>query len=249
MTGRELITGSLRLLGVVASGEALDASQATDGLSSLNDLLDSWSNDDLMIPAVTREVFPLVAGTQTYTIGASGAFNTSRPMAYENAYLQVAGTSPALELPVAIVTEAEWARIPQKSMQSSYPTELYAEDTYPLDTLNLWPVPSQVNNLVLYTSKPLGNVTLDSVIALPKGYARAIRYNLALELAPEYGKQPPEIVASIAIQALSEIKRANFKPTYLSCEPALLGRRSGAGNDWFAMVGTLEDTDVDGGTF
>jgi hypothetical protein len=249
MTGRDLVTGALRLIGVVASGEALDSAQATDGLSSLNDMIDSWSNDDLLIPAITREVFPLTAGQQTYTIGSGGNFNTARPMTYENAWLQVAGTSPALELPIKIVTEAEFARIPLKGMTSTYPAILYSEDTYPLDNINLWPIPSQSQSLVLYTSKPLANLTLDTAIALPKGYNRALRYNLAIELAPEYGKTPSEIVAEIAIQSLSEIKRANFKPVYMTCDLAVLNRSpGGASPEWAAMIGTILQ-DIDGGTF
>lgn len=250
MNGRDLVTGSLRLLGVIASGETLDASQATDGLSSLNDWLDSLSNDDLLIPAITREVFALVAGQGTYTMGAGGNFNTARPMTYENAWLQVAGTSPLLEIPIRIVTEAEFARIPVKTLQSSYPSTLYREDTYPLDNLNLWPVPSQTNSLVLYTSKPLANVTLDTVFSLPKGYNRALRYNLAIELAPEYGKQPSELITGVAIQALSEIKRANFKPVYMTCDAAQFNRPRGASSEWYAMIGTVDDCDsCDGGTF
>lgn len=237
------------MVGVAASGEALDASQATDGLSSLNDLLDSWSNEELMIPNQVREVFALISGQQTYTMGTGGNFNTTRPMRIENAWLQVAGTTPALELPISVVTEEEWARIPLKTLQSTYPTTLYAEDTQPLETLNLYPVPSQVNSLVIYSQKPLSAITLDGTISVPKGYLRAMRYNLALELAPEYGKTPPEIVVNIAIQALSDIKRANFKPTYMSCDAALLSRGSGASSEWAAMVGSVDDCNCDGGTF
>jgi hypothetical protein len=54
--------------------------------------------------------------------------------------------------------------------------------------LHLNPVPSAADTLVLYTWQQLSRFAATSdTFDLPPGYARAIRYNLALELAPEYG--------------------------------------------------------------
>jgi hypothetical protein len=51
-----------------------------------------------------------------------------------------------------------------------------------------------------------------------------LRYNLAIELAPEYGKEPSETTLGIAIQSKAKIKRMNSKPLYLKTDSALQTR-------------------------
>ena len=83
MTGRDLVSASLRLIGVVASGETPASSEATDGLSALNLLISSWSTDGLLIYAITAETpLTLTAGDGSYTMGTSGDF-TNRPQDQE----------------------------------------------------------------------------------------------------------------------------------------------------------------------
>jgi hypothetical protein len=223
-TALTLIMGSMRLLGLLASGEPPTASEQTDGLAALNDMLDSWSTESLLIPNKVREVFPLVASQQSYTMGTGGNFNTSRPMKIENALVQLVGTSPALELPMQILTKDEYAGITLKALLSTFPLYAYIEGTYPLETINVWPVPQATNNLVLYSWKPLAELsTLQTALSLPPGYQRALRYALAIELAPEFGKQVSETILGIAMEAKQNLKRMNFKPQYLRVDDALLG--------------------------
>lgn len=231
MTGRDLITGSLRLLGAVASGESLGAAEATDGLSALNDMIDGWSTEQLLIPNKVREVFALVAGQESYTMGSGGNFNTARPQKIENALIQIAGTDPVLEIPVRILNQDQYAGLMIKTVQSTYPTDLYSDGAYPLTSISVWPVPNSSCSLVLYSWKPLSQLALDTVISLPPGYARALRYCLAVELAPEYGKQAPTEVVEIAGTAKGAIKRMNTRSEYLDLDSSLMGRRRGF--NWF----------------
>ena len=53
--------------------------------------------------------------------------------------------------------------------------------------------------------------TLDSEVSLPNGYERAIKFNLAVELAPEYGTTLRPEVAQIANDSLSQIKNTNYR--------------------------------------
>lgn len=221
-TARDIVVGALRLLGASASGEALGAAEATDGLSAFNDMLDSWSTEKLLIPNKVREVFALIAGQSAYTIGTGGNFNTSRPTEVENALLQVTSSSPALEIPMKILTKDQYAGILLKTLQSTYPLYLYAEGTFPLETINVWPVPSGADNIVLYSSKQLANLTdINTALSLPPGYNRALRFNLAIELAPEYGKAASAEIVEIASQSKANIKRMNSKKKYLQVDEAL----------------------------
>lgn len=221
MTGRDLVASALRLIGAVATGETPSANEATDGLAALNLMLDSWSNESLLIPNTVREVFPLTPGKQAYTIGTGGDFVTSRPIAIEQVLIQLSTVSPVLELPMKLLTEEEFAGIILKPLTSTFPLYGYAEGTYPLETLNVWPVPNVANNIVIYSAKALTQLTLDTATSLPPGYERALKYNLALELAPEYGKTVSDAVVAIAVESKAVLKRKNTKPRYLRVDDAL----------------------------
>jgi hypothetical protein len=220
VTGRELITASLRLNGAIASGESLAAAEATDGLAAFNRMLDSWSIEGLIVYALTQETaLTLTAGDATYTLGTSGDI-TTRPVDIEKAIIRD-GTS---DYPVNILSLDEFARIPNKSIQSTIPECLYEDGGYPQRTITLYPVPSAAKQLILFTKRPLTALTLDGTISLPPGYERALVFNGAVELAPEYGKPVDPKVEAIAIKSKRAIKNANHRTRYLSVDDALLNR-------------------------
>lgn len=225
-TARDLINNSLRLIGAIATGETPSADEANDGLIALNNLVDSWSNEKLLIYNIVREEFSLTGGQQAYTIGATGNFATSRPLKIESASLEVQGSDP-YECPINIVDYDEWSRIASKEVTSSIPHTMYIEGTFPNETINLWPVPSEANKVVLYSRKPLTNFTINTEIVLPPGYMRALVYNLALEIAPEYGKEPLSSVVNSAMEAKENIKRTNNTRTYLMSFDSALVPRNG----------------------
>lgn len=223
MTGRELISASLRLIGAIAPGESVAAQEANDGLSSLNRMLGAWSNDNLLIHTKVREEFTLTPSTASYTMGSGATFDTTRPIEIEEAAIEDNTASPAIEYPVNILTPEEWAAIVQKDLTSTLPTDLYASGTYPNETVTLYPVPTVAHKLVLYSSKPLTSIaTLDTSVSLPPGYDEALIFNLAIRLAPEYGKAITAEVMTVAMDGKAAIKRTNTKPRYLGVDPALL---------------------------
>lgn len=232
-TARDLIAGSLRILGAVATGETPSANEQNDALSALNDMLDSWSTEGLIVPNKVREVFPLVPGQAAYAMGVGAAdFNTVRPLEITTALIQLLASSPLTELPMDILNQQQFAEIRIKPIQSTIPLVIYPENTFPNETLNLWPVPSAANSLVLYSMKPLVNLaTPSTVISLPPGYARALRYGLAQELAPEFGKELSMGAMEIAAESKANIKRRNSKPVLLKTDEAL--QRPGRGFNFY----------------
>lgn len=228
MTGTSLVTASLRLIGALASGEPPGANESTDGLAALNRMIASWSNESLMIFREAPETFALIASQRSYTMGTGGNFNTTRPQRIERALLQVAGTSPTVELPIKILNLDEYADITIKDLTSTLPAYLYNDDSYPLASLSFWPVPSGIQNVVLYSWKPLTtwtDVTTD--VTFPPGYEEALVYNLAIRLAPEYGKSVTPDVASIAAASKASIKRMNHNSSYLQVDRAIQSQSGG----------------------
>lgn len=218
MTARDLITTSLRLIGAVAPGETVSADEAFDGLSTLNRLIDSWSTEKLLIFQITKEEFTLIAGTQSYTIGSGGDFDTERPIEIKKALVRL-GSS---EYPLEILSLDRWSSIMQKSVSSSIPTGIYLDGAYPLNGLSIYPKPSAAVVLVIYSLKQISQIaTLDSVLSLPPGYERALIYNFAKEVSPEYGLSVNPLVFETANESKANIKRANHRSSYLRADGAL----------------------------
>lgn len=221
MTGRDLIEASLRLITALAPGENIEDGEAEDGLATVNRMISSWSNENLTIYAITEETFTLVANQQSYTMGSSGDFNTTRPLEIKRALLRDSTVSPSIDSPINIRTMAEWSRIPSKGVTSNYPFELYVEYTYPTATIQLYPKPTAAHTLVLYSLKELTQIsTLSTSISLPPGYEEALVYNAAVRLAPEYGKNASQEIVAIALESKANIKRRNRKISLLRVDPA-----------------------------
>lgn len=219
MTVRELIEGAMKLIGAIAAGETASASEAADGLVSANLLLDSWSNENLVMHTKVREEVAMVAGTATYTMGTAGTFSATRALKIEHAGIERADGSSTLETPLRILNQKEWADIYDKELSSEVPQAIFADGAYPVETITVWPEPTAAHKLVLYSWKALTQfASVNTTISLPPGYLRALRYNLALEIAPEYGKDPSALVMAAASESKENIKRMNAKPHYLAAD-------------------------------
>lgn len=224
MTARELVAASLRLIGVKAAGESLEASEATDGLAALNRLLGSWSTEGLLVHARTRDSFTLTSGDGSYTFGSSGDLNSTRPTEILEAFIRDESVSPAIDYPpLKMLSLEEWSRVSQKESEGGIPRNLYDDGGYPLRTLYLHPEPTGSKKLVVHSRKPLTELaTIDTSVSLPPGYDRALVYNLALDLSPEYGKTPPDSVVLIAQETKGNLKNRNHSAPVLRCDSALL---------------------------
>jgi hypothetical protein len=225
ITVGDLIKSSMRLLGVIATGETPESAELQDGLDALNAMVDSWSLEKLMIHNVSRNTFPLVAGQASYQMSAGSEFNLFRPNRIERSGIIPSGST--VEYPVDVLTDQRWAEVSDKTRQS-IPTDLYVAGEYPALRLYPWPVPDAAHTLVVYAWESIGRfVQTTQLLNLPPGYERALKYALAIELAPEFGKSAsPEIVA-IANNAKAAIKRNNLQSVELKCDPAILPHHCG----------------------
>ena len=212
MTANDLIGRTLRSIGVLASGETATSNEVSDALTILNNMVDTWGTERLTIYTVARTAFNLTSSTQDYTIGSGGTFNIARP--------------------VWIV--AAWQQIGIKGTTSTYPTAFYYDKTWTagLGQISVWPVPDNSNaQLVLYTPTALTQFAdLTTAYTFPPGYEEALRYQLALRLAPEFGVNLSPDIRALASQTFANIKRANIRPTVLGIDPAL--RADGGRYDW-----------------
>lgn len=226
-TAADIIDRSLRLLGQIGSGESASAAEAADGLEALNGLAESWRNERLMCFAMQEESLTLANGDASYTIGTSGDLNTTRPVAIEGAWI----VDDDISHPVRILTEDEYIGIADKTTTGDWPTKLLYRPTMASSqgTLIVWPVPNATRNLKLLTRVVFSGFALSSTtVTLPPGWERALAFNLAAEIAPEYQTSPSPEVIQMARESKATIKRANMTPIKTFTElPALLGQASG----------------------
>lgn len=216
-TVSDLIKGSLRLLGAIAQGETPSSNESTDALAALNDMLDSWSNEGLMLFNRSIETFSLVSSQSSYTFGTGGDFNSARPIRLIQAKAKQSGNDA--ETSVRVLNSDEWSRITDTTIESNLPLSIYYNDSYPLGTVYVWPVPSATASLILYSDKPLSNFSLIAdTVSLPPGYKEAMRYNLAMRLAPEYGRGISQDIASIAIESKANLMRTNTETVLMQSD-------------------------------
>lgn len=223
-TGRKLITRALNKAGVTFKSETPDADEMEDGLDALNDMVEAWANDGTLVYARTTENFTLTANDGTYTIGSGGDFDTTRPVKIVRAWTR----SGDVDYGMNIVDDKAYAQIVQKSVSSNIPRVLNCDYAYPLATIKLYPVPSEGTEIYILSEKELSAFTLDGTVNLPPGWRRAIIHNLAVEMAGEYGQEPPSSVSRIAIDSLASIRRGIMRQRGID-----VPRRAGAKRNVF----------------
>lgn len=225
-TAQNLIDRALRLIGAIASGESPTAAESADGLTALNSMISSWQTEKLNVYAFVDTAFTLVATDASYTVGPAGNFAlTPRPSKIEQVYVRANDIDYLIEL----VDFAKWNSIPDKTSSSDIPIYAYYEPTLATGTLQLWPVPNTAYSLHIVTWTTLAELaSLATTITLPQGYERALAYNLAIEVASEYEKEPSNSVVMIAMESKAAIKRANNRPMLMNSELGYLigGQRS-----------------------
>lgn len=220
-TAGDQIKRALRLLGVLAGGEEPSANDYADAVVAFNQLIASWNTERLSVFATTTQTFTWPSGQASRTLGPSGDFNGDRPVLVDPAtYFVVNGIS----YPLALINQEQYNAITLKTSNSPLPEVLFVNATYPDVTMYLYPVPSTALTFNIVSVSPLEQVADETVtIDAPDEYLRALAYNLAVELAPEYGVEPSRTVMNIARASKRNIKRINNPDDVLSMPGMLLG--------------------------
>jgi len=65
----EIISRALKDIGALEAGETPTPDAAKDAFEMMNDMIDQWSNENMMVFNVTEIICPVIAGQTQYTIG------------------------------------------------------------------------------------------------------------------------------------------------------------------------------------
>jgi hypothetical protein len=224
-TAGDIIDGSLRLLGVLAEGETPSAATAQDALNAMNQMIDSWNTERLSVFSTQDQVFTWPASAISRTLGPSGNFVGNRPILLDDAtYYVDAGTG--VSYGIKMINQQQYDGIAVKTVTSTYPQVIFTNMSYPNIEMFVYPVPTRALQWHFISVTELTQpATLATVLSFPPGYLRAFRYNLATEMAPEFGVEPTPQVQRIAMTSKRNLKRINNPDDVMSMPYSIVATR------------------------
>lgn len=232
-------------LGIFAPGESIPDEHAQFAFRTLNRLVSQLATQPLTFPFTNREVFPVVSGQSTYTIGPGGDFNTVRPASITAAGLlmpQASVTTGPVEVPLSELTDAAYISLPVKALQNAMFTSYFYDPTYAggLGSVFLYPTPNvTTNSLVLYRGDMIaGFADLTTDYDFPQGYNDMLQFNLEKRLCRGYGKarEWTALDDELARDSIALCKRQNFQLADTALDGAMTGDRRG-GYDIYSGTG------------
>jgi hypothetical protein len=224
-TAGDQINRALRLLGVLAEGETTSASVSQDSLMAMNQMIDSWNTERLSVFSTQDQICTWPAGQITRTLGPSGDFIGLRPVLLDEAtYFRDPGTN--VSFGIKFINQQQYNGIAVKTVTSTYPQVIFVNMTYPDVTMSIYPRPTRDLEWHFVSVQELSNpATLATDLFFPPGYLRAFTYNLAMEIAPEFGVEPSPQVQRIAMTSKRNLKRINNPDDVMSMPYAIVATR------------------------
>jgi hypothetical protein len=224
-TAGDQINGALRLLGVLAEGETPSAATSQDALFALNQMIDSWGTEKLSTFTTQEQVFSWLPGLISQTLGPSGDFVGDRPVLMDDATYFV-DASTGISYGIKLINQQQYDGIAVKSVTSTFPQVMWINTNYPNIDMHVYPVPTKVLEWHFISAAQLTQpATIATPLYFPPGYLRAFRYNLACELAPEFGVDPSATVSRIAMYSKRNLKRINNPDDIMSIPYAIVSTR------------------------
>ena len=224
-TAGDQINGALRLIGQLAEGEVPSAETSADALTAMNQMLDSWSAERLSVFSTQDQQFTWPAGQKTQTLGPTGDFVGTRPVLLDDStYFR--DPSNNISFGIKIINQQQYDGIAVKTVTSTYPQVLWINMDMPNVSMYIYPVPTKALEWhFISVTELVEPATLATVLVVPPGYLRAFRFNLAAEIAAEFGIEPPPQVQRIAMSAKRNIKRINNPDDVMSLPYSIVATR------------------------
>ena len=218
-----IIDAALRAIAVTDPEGALSPSttERTNALEALNFIVTSWQADGLQVWCQKQASVALTAGQNSYTCGPTGNVVIARPTVISQAWLREASGSTPTDSPLEIISRQTYNALSSKSSQGM-PVQLFYDPLYDLPGGNsganaygkiylfVTPDTTAATNYTLYFvyTRPIQdfNATTD-FLDFPQEWFNAIKWNLAYQLAFEYGV-PVEILDRLKLIAKEEKDKA-----------------------------------------
>jgi hypothetical protein len=209
----------------LAEGETPSAATSQDALFALNQMIDSWGTEKLSTFTTQEQVFSWLPGFISRTLGPSGDFVGDRPVLMDDATYFV-DASTGISYGIKLINQQQYDGIAVKNVTSTFPQVMWINTNYPNIDMHVYPVPTKVLEWHFISAAQLTQpATIATPLYFPPGYMRAFRYNLACEIAPEFGVEPSGTVGRIAMASKRNLKRINNPDDIMSIPYAIVSTR------------------------
>jgi hypothetical protein len=127
---------------------------------------------------------------------------------------------------IKFINQDQYNGIAVKTSTSTFPQVIWVNNTFPNVEMYIYPKPTQLLEWHFISVQELTQpATLATELFFPPGYMRAFAYNLAMEIAPEFGVEPSPQVQRIAMTSKRNLKRINNPYDVMSLPYAIVANR------------------------
>jgi len=185
----DLISEAFLNLGAIAPGEGNTPLELADAFMRLNQLVASYSSEQLTMPNMTHTSFAVAAGVDTYTLGVAGSLVTAAQPIRVTGAASVLGNFRSSMHVMSFDQFAATIDNPQGG-SSQLAKVLAADGANPAINLRVYPMPAATPGALWldYWMAMAQFTAPGQTVALPTGWERALAFNLAVELYPQYGR-------------------------------------------------------------
>lgn len=216
MIAQDLCDNALVLIGKATDFEEPSTGDRSRAFKHMKSMLSRWRIKRLTIDHDVRWQFTLTALTAAFTIGPTGDWVMARPNFIRAAMLVDAN---GVETPLVILTDDQYAALPNKSETAVQPCAILHQRVVPLGRVFPWPIQTVEGTIALYIPTPLAEMAaLATPIDLADGWQEAIEWNLALRLCTQFSKPVTQELVDNARSSLADIKSINSAPPRISTE-------------------------------
>jgi hypothetical protein len=192
VTRDQIITSSLRKLGVLELGDTPDAATLANATLVLNLMVKQWQTDGIKLWTTTEYTLPFVANQNSYTVGPdiTNDLVADRPMKLIQAWLRNSTVSPAIDTPLQILSKQQYDILGSKfSTGVSNSVYMFPSTIYSTLKFYLTPIAAQV---AMYTVRFVARRPLYDILNptdnpdFPNEWMQSLVWGLADQLALEY---------------------------------------------------------------
>jgi hypothetical protein len=204
---------------------------STTGMNNSDKILIELNNNSLYSGTILSHTATTATVTPALTVAATSGgvvytYATAniivRPLKILAARRRIAGTDQ-IDVPMIELSYENYFDLPFKNNDSSFPTEfMYQPNRENLGNLYLWPAPTDVSVVFPFTYEiTLADITsANQTMDVPSEWLLAIVYNLAVVLAPMWGKDSRlQAIAPMAGYYLEECLNWDAETVSVSIEP------------------------------
>lgn len=237
-----LVSGSPTISGVtvpstlVAGGDLSDTlAQVPAGTTVLS--FNAIANTVTM----SANALSTVSSAEQFTYTVPGNIKLPRPLRITSGYTRITAGVTGIDYWFDCENNMDnYNQIGFKGVAGPWPKLLAYQSTFPLGTIWIYPNPSQAGEVHLFNDLIFTQFTsITQNVNFPQGYSRALKKLLALELCPEWGKNPSMELKRQAKEAREFIKALNATPTPLMRYDSAIVRSQTNDAGWIMSGGFL----------